>query len=218
MPKIKLSRREWMLFLFPCALLLLSHLDKLGALNSSRLASLNPFVRARENARLSSCQSNLKQISLGLMQYAQDYDGRFPINTTTKGWVYGINPYTKSCPILRCPSEAFSPAVPMIPSYWMNSNLDEKAGRGRGISLKEVDKTDRTYLFGDGDASVAKGNYTQNENSWNVNSSYASRHLFGANYAFVDGHVKWLPVETVDKWKTKAPCCTFYSFKTKVLK
>lgn len=32
------------------------------------------FARARENARRSSCQSNLKQIALGWMQYNQDYD------------------------------------------------------------------------------------------------------------------------------------------------
>ena len=32
------------------------------------------FARARENARRSSCQSNLKQIGLALMQYTQDYD------------------------------------------------------------------------------------------------------------------------------------------------
>ena len=36
------------------------------------------FSRARENARRSSCQSNLKQIGLGLMQYVQDYDERYP--------------------------------------------------------------------------------------------------------------------------------------------
>ncbi len=32
------------------------------------------FARARENARRASCQSNLKQIGLGIFQYAQDYD------------------------------------------------------------------------------------------------------------------------------------------------
>lgn len=32
------------------------------------------FGRARENARRSSCQSNVKQIGLGLLQYSQDYD------------------------------------------------------------------------------------------------------------------------------------------------
>ncbi len=36
------------------------------------------FGRARENARRSSCLSNLKQIGLGLMQYTQDYDERLP--------------------------------------------------------------------------------------------------------------------------------------------
>ena len=34
--------------------------------------------RARENASRSSCQSNLKQIDLGLMQYTQKYDERLP--------------------------------------------------------------------------------------------------------------------------------------------
>ena len=49
------------------------------------------FGRARENARRSSCQSNLKQIGLGIMQYAQDYDEVLPPSffqnaTTYVGW------------------------------------------------------------------------------------------------------------------------------------
>jgi prepilin-type N-terminal cleavage/methylation domain-containing protein/prepilin-type processing-associated H-X9-DG protein len=36
------------------------------------------FARARENARRSACQSNLKQIGLAIAQYAQDYDERYP--------------------------------------------------------------------------------------------------------------------------------------------
>ena len=36
------------------------------------------FARARENARRASCQSNLKQIGLGILQYTQDYGRRFP--------------------------------------------------------------------------------------------------------------------------------------------
>ena len=35
------------------------------------------FARARENARRSSCQSNLKQIGLSALQYAQDYDEKW---------------------------------------------------------------------------------------------------------------------------------------------
>ena len=35
------------------------------------------FAKARENARKSSCQSDLKQIAMALLQYAQDYDETF---------------------------------------------------------------------------------------------------------------------------------------------
>ena len=37
------------------------------------------FARARENARRSSCLSNMKQIGLGMMMYTQDYDERYPL-------------------------------------------------------------------------------------------------------------------------------------------
>lgn len=69
------------------------------------------FARARENARRSSCQSNLKQIGLGILQYCQDFDERFPL-----GWhgsystpnklnvVDDIDPYVKSKQVWKCPS------------------------------------------------------------------------------------------------------------------
>ena len=77
------------------------------------------FARARENARRASCQSNLKQIGLGLLQYAQDYDERTPIysvnidnvNTGSKNlsaghyfWSDEIFPYIKSEQLFDCPS------------------------------------------------------------------------------------------------------------------
>ena len=39
------------------------------------------FARAREKARMASCQSNLKQIGLSMLMYAQDYDEVLPIVT-----------------------------------------------------------------------------------------------------------------------------------------
>jgi len=86
------------------------------------------FARARENARRSSCQSNLKQLGLGWLQYVQDYDERCPIvlsqnaiavpsglfysplnvasGTYYPEWVDGIYPYVKSSQIFNCPSDA----------------------------------------------------------------------------------------------------------------
>ena len=76
------------------------------------------FARARENARRSSCQSNLKQIGLGLLQYSQDYDERvtrswFGIDKDASGvgrykWMDAIYPYVKSEQIFNCPSDSLA--------------------------------------------------------------------------------------------------------------
>src|SRR3954470_18379090 len=64
------------------------------------------FGRARENARRSSCQSNLKQIGLGIMQYTQDYDERMPPRRTTnqtESFRTLVFPYIKSTQLFVCP-------------------------------------------------------------------------------------------------------------------
>jgi prepilin-type N-terminal cleavage/methylation domain-containing protein/prepilin-type processing-associated H-X9-DG protein len=91
------------------------------------------FGRARENARRSSCQSNLKQIGLGMMQYTQDYDEKLPgyrmsyrnpfagrANAGTQldsntFFNQIVQPYVKSDQLWICPSN---------PNGWVN--IDEK--------------------------------------------------------------------------------------------
>ena len=70
------------------------------------------FARARENARRASCSSNLKQIGLGVMQYAQDYDERMVSGRMSQGnadnqggaWPCLLQPYVKSFQVFACPS------------------------------------------------------------------------------------------------------------------
>jgi prepilin-type N-terminal cleavage/methylation domain-containing protein/prepilin-type processing-associated H-X9-DG protein len=69
------------------------------------------FARARENARRSSCTSNLKQIMLGVMQYTQDYDEKYPMGYNVAGghyygWMQMVQPYLKSTQIFQCPSDS----------------------------------------------------------------------------------------------------------------
>jgi prepilin-type N-terminal cleavage/methylation domain-containing protein/prepilin-type processing-associated H-X9-DG protein len=61
------------------------------------------FGRARENARRSSCVSNLKQIGLGVLQYTQDNDEGMP-RTYNPGFRDVLQPYIKSKQIFVCPS------------------------------------------------------------------------------------------------------------------
>lgn len=106
------------------------------------------FARARDNARRSSCMSNLKQVALGLAQYTQDNDNRFPpVEAYSvpggKGpdgielepgwgavfWQQMVYPYVKSHQIFFCPSSPARPGQQIASdpranslSYMLNAN------------------------------------------------------------------------------------------------
>jgi prepilin-type N-terminal cleavage/methylation domain-containing protein/prepilin-type processing-associated H-X9-DG protein len=128
------------------------------------------FARARENARRSSCQSNEKQIALGFKQYIQDNNERYPASA---GWATAIFDYTKSNAILKCPSAAGSGAY----DYSYNSNMG-----GKNENL--VQNTAVTVLAAEASRSASA--------TAAANATAGSRHFDGSNYAFVDGHVKWI--------------------------
>lgn len=83
------------------------------------------FARARENARRSSCLSNVKQLGLAMMQYTQDHDEKLaplmidlgapggytlPNGTASNSrwmqWYHMLYPYMKNIQIMNCPSES----------------------------------------------------------------------------------------------------------------
>ena len=72
------------------------------------------FAKAREKARQASCQSNEKQLGLGILQYVQDNDEAFPngmayVNGSTvsygNGWAGQIYTYVKSTGVYKCPDD-----------------------------------------------------------------------------------------------------------------
>ena len=95
------------------------------------------FARAREKARQTACQSNLKQLAMGMLQYSQDYDEHLPFglygqgpitNALIGGYqyngagsvggaapIYGWNdlifPYVKNTQVYVCPSMANPPGA-----------------------------------------------------------------------------------------------------------
>jgi len=165
------------------------------------------FGRARENARRSSCMSNMKQINLGMLQYTQDYDEKFPMGPNNMFWP-GLNPYIKSNQILRCPSDPrgeFTYGPNDRQSYIWNDKLRITSGGGQnGIdgSLPAVVSSAQTITFLEWDAEdtprgcygPADLNYARTNGSTQANRQLASltRHLEGSVFGFCDGHVKWL--------------------------
>ena len=89
------------------------------------------FARARENARRTSCQSNMKQLGLTFFQYTQDYDERMPpYPAPSNPWWNAsgiVMPYIKNAQILRCPSapsisSTLSPDNGQYPVYALNTD------------------------------------------------------------------------------------------------
>lgn len=97
------------------------------------------FARAREQARKASCQSNLKQIGLGIAMYVQDYDETYPMGnmglqpnlewytsvglTGNRGalWFAIVFPYVKNKQVFKCPTAGdFAPSATSNGGYGWN--------------------------------------------------------------------------------------------------
>jgi prepilin-type N-terminal cleavage/methylation domain-containing protein/prepilin-type processing-associated H-X9-DG protein len=130
------------------------------------------FARARENAKRANCQSNLKQIGLGMMQYTQDYDERLPfpyvgqINRNSSRapqddydgymWMDAIYPYVKSGGVFNCPSMTFN-----------------RKGNN-SISYQPFQYSDPTLWQGSASTKgpTVRGTYKKKAGSYTINTAY----------------------------------------------
>jgi len=171
------------------------------------------FARARENARRTSCMSNLKQINLGLLQYTQDYDEKYPLyvfgpNGDLTGWAETLQPYLKSKQIFQCPSDSGSSNSSYRPSedvgftdyaynIWVGGY---DGGRGHAMGLANFTKPSLSVVLTDYNDNVSYAYTTGDHGSLNGTCYGPSnppascegtaylyrglRHFEGANLAF----------------------------------
>ncbi|MEN6643363.1 MAG: prepilin-type N-terminal cleavage/methylation domain-containing protein [Armatimonadia bacterium] len=177
------------------------------------------FAKAREKARQASCLSNIKQLMLGVIQYAQDYDETLPsyrvnnalypsvwLDRDNTGamdrhfWMEQIEPYLKNVQILFCPSQGgmgqgVTSGGKMYPNYCFN-------GVASAQRLAVFQSTSTKIIIGDIgkiDTTRTPVGYLEN---WFINTGptttwqqyfwWSEIHNGGGNYGYLDGHAKWL--------------------------
>jgi prepilin-type processing-associated H-X9-DG protein len=144
---------------------------KVVLLAGSLTVALAAWVSAQQGDRAAiTCVSNLRQLSTAMLMYNQDYDEMYP---PAERWSPGILPYHKNTSILNCPADTGKP------SYAMNRNLS------MGSIAKVTRPADWILLF---ESNLHKPNAAGTKEA----VANPPRHNGGNNWAYADGHVKWL--------------------------
>jgi prepilin-type N-terminal cleavage/methylation domain-containing protein/prepilin-type processing-associated H-X9-DG protein len=177
------------------------------------------FAKAREKARQSTCASNIKQMTNAAIMYAQDYDETFckaiivqSDGVTWRYWYQLIAPYIAGSTIS---SSSGTAKIFMCPSLKKNGATDgggreSKYGYGWNTGTSAVTPDGMGQITNDGYPCVEMSKiktpsevillgdisvYTGNPSAliWRSSITYTPNlHNDGANYGFVDGHVKWM--------------------------
>jgi prepilin-type N-terminal cleavage/methylation domain-containing protein/prepilin-type processing-associated H-X9-DG protein len=161
------------------------------------------FARAREKARQSSCQSNLKQLGLAFHMYVQDYDetilpSRVAGDPNNVCWTELVMPYLNNEQILVCPSDS-NPQVSSDTdgsekSYGLNYEI-HTYNRYNGhaanpidvwppITLAQIDAPAEVISCMDYDSNRPGVHYHT------IDDRVDWRHNGTADLLFIDGHVK----------------------------
>ncbi len=163
------------------------------------------FARAREKARQTSCISNLKQLGLGILMYAQDYDETFPYfrlgnfagcgfgsGDTGLTWKEEIFPYVKNTQVFICPSSqrgfcgGASSYITWYPtSYSWNCDVYSHWGP---VTLGALKMPASLIGLAEGDGQWWRA-FPGGCAAFDPNGDPV--HNGGQNCQFVDGHCKW---------------------------
>jgi prepilin-type N-terminal cleavage/methylation domain-containing protein len=187
------------------------------------------FARARESARRSGCLSNMKQVTMGVLMYAQDYDEVLPFQdgdfgnyaTSKKAcWITSTMPYVKNKQVWYCPSAKIHKSDPpkgdSDSNYWYNGHASAKAIAAipqPAESILFMEWAYRTTSTGwrpypkDKCPPAKQGQSGTCPDTWHPSSEWGDNHGTGdanvkaAHYPYVDGHVKLRPIsQTMGDW------------------
>lgn len=149
---------------------------------------------SREYEEEPFCLSNVKQLALGMMLYARDWDGRLPATTA---WAQDVVPYLGRIDpgvgaVFTCPAQKHAPQIQGIAwrqgqglSYAMSLAMPPKA-------TTDARTWAYTPMLFDSDIVPA----ARPEQA-------APRHNDGAIFGFADGHARWLRPDSISAYRPR---------------
>ena len=143
--------------------------------------------RARESARKTQCMSNVKQIGMGLIMYANESNEAFPTDSAYGGTAPAMHALN-----LLYPNYVSDPRTFNCPS-----DTSVTAATNAGIQSGQAFETDEcSYGFDythtqadDADVALAADRPPGTPNATNSSANHSSR---GQNVIYVDGHVEFV--------------------------
>jgi prepilin-type N-terminal cleavage/methylation domain-containing protein/prepilin-type processing-associated H-X9-DG protein len=171
--------------------------------------------RAKAKAYQAKCLNNLRQLSLSLNLYAEDFSGEYPPRRSPpEAWPHKLKPYFADWQIITCPADRFGVAGLFADeqhpkrSFLINGFNDffvktlspgdyrlYKSWRWpHGMKEKDIPKPTDTIIFGEkksGSPHVHM-DIDQGTRGNDFEEIEHLRHGKGSNFAFVDGSVRLL--------------------------
>jgi prepilin-type N-terminal cleavage/methylation domain-containing protein/prepilin-type processing-associated H-X9-DG protein len=170
----------------------------IGILAAMLLPALN---QAREKARRANCLSNLKQIGLGIAMYADSYNGRIPMDSSSAPTLAGsfnlLSNVVTSSKVFTCPSDA---AKKLTSAYPLDTTATDGTHpinisysycpyiiwQDQPDSILALDRMGAKYVN-----YTKAGRWTATTTAPNYEANTAPHKDNGGNVLFNDGHVAW---------------------------
>ncbi|OGV73938.1 MAG: hypothetical protein A3K19_23015 [Lentisphaerae bacterium RIFOXYB12_FULL_65_16] len=175
----------------------------IAVLASLLLPALN---KAKEKGRIAVCQSNMRQLGVAFLMYAEEYEEMVAYGTqdcatggTCKLWWYWsetapglVYPYVKDSQVYLCPSGPgyYTPLL----SYGINFT-HQLHGCRRSRALSKIRHPCDDMMLGDSTWAINRCYLCHPglspDNGGMPYGNHSDRHNMGLNIVFADGHVGW---------------------------
>jgi prepilin-type processing-associated H-X9-DG protein/prepilin-type N-terminal cleavage/methylation domain-containing protein len=199
------------------------------AIIGTLVALLLPAVQsARAAARRTQCSSNMRQVGLAIIQFADAHRGNMPLSShdtavgeEEQAWIYTIAPFMEDVDAIRiCPDDPNGPArlKNKLTSYVMNSYVCIRGDVGAITNMNKMAERSKVYIAFETSDSLGASHADHTHGSeWfkdpmtranRVARTWGriradiqtNRHGSGSNYLFADGRVELIDESQLEPW------------------